>query len=183
MKHPLNLIILLAMVVVSTSGYSQATCTASALSDQQIKDIIDRAKVTREDLPEPFPEYKWVVRRQGCYYVYIEYGLPLTPEYNQIFKLNQYGIIVDVQAGDQSISMECPDKKFSENELAEIIKQAREKRQDLPSEFPNFQIRVNQLRCMYFFFEYAVPKVRGKFQVFVIDPFGELMEFSRSQPY
>lgn len=79
-------------------------------------------------------------------------------------------------------TMKCPDKVFSESELADIIKAERAKRQDLPLVFSNYKARVIRLRCLYLYFEYPLPESRGIYQAFTIDPFGELMEFSRGQP-
>ncbi|MGI0015149.1 MAG: hypothetical protein ACREBU_17180 [Nitrososphaera sp.] len=173
------LVLLFVMVMFPSLGYPQPTCVAPALSDQQVKDIIDKERVTRTDLPRPFPKYKWIARRQGCHYVYIEYGLPEVFDNFRIFKLNQYGAIVDADTS----SLKCPDKVFTESELAEIIKKEREKRADLPAPFPNYKTRIGRARCLYRYFEYALPETRGNYQVFRIDPFGELMEFSRGQPY
>lgn len=89
------------MVMLPVVGYTQPNCVAPSLSDQQIKDVIDKGRVTRTDLPVTFPKFRWVVQRQGCYYVYIEYGLPETPDYHHIFRLNQYGVIVDAQTGNE----------------------------------------------------------------------------------
>lgn len=164
-------------------SYSQPNCSAPTLADQQVKDIIDKERATRTDLPEPFPESRWTVRRKGCHYVYIEYGLPEVPDYSQIFMLNQNGAIVDAQMGTSVEHLKCPDKVFTNSELAEIIKKEREKRGDLPPPFPNFKTRIDRLRCLYLYFEYNLPEKRGDYQVFTIDPFGELMDFSRSQPY
>jgi hypothetical protein len=165
-------------------GHPQPTCVAQPLSDGQIRDIIRKERSTRTDLPKPFPKYKWLVRRQGCHYTYIENGLPEAPEYDQIFKLNQHGVIVNVQVGGQAVpAMKCPDKTLSERELAEIVKKERAKRDDLPAEFPRYKTQVQRLGCLYLFYEHALPEARGNYQVFTIDPYGELMEFSRSQPY
>lgn len=183
MQSPRVLVLLLALVMLPVMAYPQTTCVAPVLSDKQVKDIIDKERAARTDLPVPFPKYRWIVRKQGCHYVYIEYGLPEAPEYNQIFKLNQYGAVVDAQTGGEASSLKCSGKVFTESELAEIIKKEREKRSDLPSPFPNYKVRVDRLRCLYLYFEYALPETRGNYQVFTIDPFGELMEFSRSQPY
>ena len=179
----LLLVLLFVVVILPTMGYAQPTGVAPALSDQQVKDIIDKERAMRTDLPAPFPEYRWMVRRQGHYYIYIEYGLPEAPDYSQIFNLNRYGIIVDVQMGRKAVKLKCPDKVFTESELAEIIKKERETRDDLPPPFPNYRTRVDRLRCLYLYFEYNLPEKRGDYQVFTIDPLGELMEFSRSQPY
>ena len=176
-------VLLSGLVILPALGYAQPTCVAPTLSDQQVKDIIDREKATRTDLPAPFPEYRWTARKQGCHYVYIEYGLPETPEYNHIFRLNQYGAIVDAGSGGITVNLECPDDVLADSELAEIIKKERAKRHDLPPPFPSHRTRVDRSGCMYLYFEYALPEARGNYQVFTIDPFGELMEFSRSQPY
>jgi hypothetical protein len=167
-----------------TLGYAQPACDARPLSDQQITEIVQKERATRTDLPRPFPKYRSLIRREGCHYVYIEYGLPEAPEHNQIFKLNQHGAIVDVQAGGQAVaSMKCPDKVLTAGALADIVKKERARRSDLPAPFPAQKTRVERLRCLYLYFEYALPERRGDFQVFTIDPFGELMDFSRSQPY
>lgn len=178
------LVILFALMILSDLGYSQPTCVAPVLSDQQVKDTIDKERAERTDLPKSFPEYRWEVRREGCHYIYAEYGLPEAPEYNNIFRLNQYGVIVDVQSSGEILNLlKCPDRVFTESELSEIIKNERKNRKDLPPEFPNYRTRVHRLRCLYLYFEYNLPEKRGDYQVFTIDPFGELMGFSRSEPY
>lgn len=176
-------VLLSVLGIFPVLAHSQPTCVAPALSDQQVKDIITKERATRTDLPGPFPKYRSNVRRQGCHYIYIEYGLPETPEYSHIFKLNQHGAIVDVQTGTGSEPLKCPDKVFAESDLAEIIKKEREKRHDLPPPFASYKTRVDRLRCLYLYFEYNLPEKRGDYQVFTIDPFRELMGFSRSQPY
>jgi hypothetical protein len=164
-------------------SYSQSPC-APALSDQQIKDTVDRERVTRTDLPPAFAESRWTVRRQGCHYVFIEHNVPQALDAQHIFKLNQRGVIVDVQTGNSNVSsLKCPEHVFSESELADILKDARGKRRDLPPRFARSRIRVDRERCLYLYFEYAIPETRGDFQVFTIDPFGELMEVFRSRPY
>ena len=175
------LAVLTALMLLSAMVHADEVCNAPPLSDQQIKDIVDKERKARTDLPEPFPKYRWVVKRQGCYYAYIEYGLPEAPEYNQIFRLNPHGEIVDVQGGGKA--MKCPEKVLTEADLAEIVAAERARRHDLPPPFPRSRTRVDRARCLYLYFEYALPEKRGDYQVFTIDPFGELMEFSRSQPY
>ena len=162
---------------------AQTECKESELSAAQINEIVVRARSTRDDLPPAFPDYEYTARRQGCYYVYIEYGLPPALEYNQIFRLNQYGAIVDAQSGGQASNLKCPEKLYTESELADIIKKERGKRQDLPPPFPKYRIHVSKLNCLYLYYEYNLPEKRGDYQVFTIDQFGELMEFSRSFPY
>ena len=178
------LILLFELMIFPALGYAQSTCVAPVLSDQQVKNIIEKERASRTDLPASFPKYRSTVRRQGCHYVYIEYSLPETPDQNHIFRLNQYGAIVDVTVGiSKKKDLKCTNKVFSESELAKIIKDERGKRKDLPSPFPNFRTQVVRSGCLYYFFEYALPEKKGNYQVFTIDPFGELMDFSRSQPY
>lgn len=171
-----------AFLLLSTVVYAQPTCVAPSLSDQDVKDIIDKGRAQRTDLPQPFPKYRWLVRRQGCHYEYIEYGLPEAPEFNHIFKLNQHGVIVNVQTGGETVkAMKCPGKTLTDADLAQIIRDERRKRCDLPPAFASHKPRVARSGCLYLYFEYALPETRGDYQVFTIDPLGELVDFSRSQ--
>ena len=179
MRRQPALTFLFGMMVLPVSGYEQPTCPDPALSDRQVQDILKKERATRTDLPPPFPQQRVSVRRLGCYYVYIEYGLPETPDQNHIFKLNGRGVIVDFQPG----SPKCPEKVLTDSELAEIVKNERAKRSDLPPPFPMSRTHVERARCLYRYFEYAVPESRGNYQVFTIDAFGELMEVLRPDPY
>lgn len=156
-----------------------SSCVAPALSEQQIKAIIDKARATRTDVTAPFAKQRTTLRRQGCHYIYTEESIPAAPEHTHIFKLNQYGAIVDFQPGNPK----CPDKVFSEAELAEIVAKERAKRQDLPAPFPRSRIRIERSRCLYLYFEYSVPESRGNYQVFTVDPLGEVMDVIRPDPY
>jgi hypothetical protein len=177
-------VLLSALVMQPAVSYSQSPCVAPALSDAQVKNVIDKERATRTDLPAPFAESRWSVRRQGCHYVFMETSVPEVLDGGRIFKLNQHGVIVDVQIGNSNVStLKCPERTFSESELADIVKDARGKSRDLPPPFPNHRIRVDRVRCLYLYFEYAIPERRGDFQVFTIDPLGELMDVFRSQPY
>src|SRR5437870_4912054 len=127
MRNPGSLLLLAAFIAIPACGYQQPGCVAPALSDGQIKDIVDKERAAANTrLPAAFAKYRSVVRRQGCYYVYIEYSLPETPDDNHIFKLNQQGVIVDSTPG----SPKCPDKVLTESELAEIVARERAKRRD-----------------------------------------------------
>ncbi len=178
-----TLALLFVLPMLPVTGHSQPTCVAPDLTDQQVKDIIEKERVARTDLPAAFAEYESKLRRQGCHYSYIEYGKPEAFHYEHFFLLNQHGVIVDVQTGVESIDLECPDKVLSESELAEIVNSERSKRDDLPPPYPKARVRVTRSRCMYRYFEHALPEERGKYQVFTIDPFGELFDFSVSQPF
>ena len=171
------------LVVASTcasASYAQPVCVAPALSNQQVVAIVAKERAMRTDLPPPFSEFKSTIRRKGCHYVYIEYALPETPDQINLFTLNQYGVIVDAQPGNPK----CPEHELTESQLADIVKKERGgRRKDLPAPFSNSRIRVARDRCLYLYFEYAVPESRGNYQVFTIDPLGELLEFSRSKPY
>jgi len=172
-----SVIAVLALATVPAAASAQPKCTAPALSDQQVKEIVDKERASRTDLPPRFGEYKWAVRRQGCHYVYIETGLPHRPDNDHTFKLNQFGVLVDAD------TISCPETTLSERQLIDIVKNERAKRSDLPPPFPNVRTDVVRNRCLYALFEYAVPETRGNYQVFTIDPLGELMEFLRSRPY
>ena len=157
---------------------AQPTCVAPTLSDQQVKDIVNGERKTRKDLPSAFAESRTTVRRLGCHYLLTERGIPEGPERANFFTLNQYGVIVDAEPG----SLQCPEKVFSESELADIVKKERDRRPDIPRPLGG-STRVSRERCMYLYYEYAVPERRGDYLVFTIDPLGELFEFSRSKPY
>ena len=81
--------------------YAETTCTQPQLTDEQVVNIIATARASRTDLPPAFEHYRTVIRRDGCYYVYIEVSLPETPDLVHIFRLNQNGQLVDAQAGNE----------------------------------------------------------------------------------
>src|SRR5579862_4131110 len=89
----------LATLIPPVWGYQMPPCDASSFSDQQIKEIIDKARAEGKDLPPAFPESKWTVRKQGCYYIYTEQKVPATPDATYIFKVNPKGSIVDFEPG------------------------------------------------------------------------------------
>jgi hypothetical protein len=173
----------LAMAAWPTTGCAEPTCTEAPLTDRQVTEIIAKQRASRSDLPPAFAESRTVVKRQGCHYTYVEYGLPERPDYNRIFKLNQKGVIVDVQSGVEEVKLQCPPEVLSEAELAAIVQRERAARKDLPAPYEQSRPRVARQNCLYLYFEYAVPEARGKFQTFTIDPYGELIEAFRSQPY
>jgi hypothetical protein len=159
------------------AGHDKVDADTKGLADIEVKAIIDQQRAARSDLPKAFPQSEWVVRKQGSYYSYIEYGLPKAPGMNQIFKLNRHGVIVDAYTAENpNTPIACPDKVYSDSELAAIVERERKTRDDLPPKFPEIKIRVDRMRCLYMYFEYAVGDTQGKHHVFVIDPFGELME-------
>ncbi|MBI4604568.1 MAG: hypothetical protein HY721_21610 [Planctomycetes bacterium] len=154
------------------------------LPDLAIKQIIDVERARRTDLPPAFDKYAWSVRRDLNHYVYVETAVPERPHERILFRLNRRGIIVDAILRDNfNTDLNCPEKVFSESELAEIVRKARAARDDLPPLFADYRTRVARLRCLYLYFEYRLPERRGDFQTFTIDPYGELLEFSRSEPY
>lgn len=178
MQRMILSLFLLMSVIPAARAHAQAGCVAPALSDQRVKDIVDKERKSRTDLPAPFPQLTWSVQRRGCHYMYVEHGEPAGPERINIFWLNQYGVIVDATPG----TMKCPDKEFSEAELADIVRKARASRKDLPAPFPKSTTHVVRLRCQYLYSEYAVPESKGNFQVFTIDFTGEVMDFTRPRP-
>lgn len=175
----LNLVLLLLPVAVG----AQPTCVAAELSDQRVKDIVEEQRAQRSDLPRKFSDYRWRVEKDGCHYVYVEFPQPEVPDASQAIVLNQHGVIIDARAGVHDQSFECSDNVLSDDELTSIVEEERTKRSDLPRPFANNEIRVRRLRCLYLYVEYNLPRRRGDYQVFRIDPYGELMSFSRSEPY
>ena len=150
--------LLLLLVVVGSilpaSVYAQGPCVAPALSDQQVKAIVDKERAKRTDLQAPFAEMTWSVQRQGCHYVYIEFAVPAAPDSTHTFTLNQHGVIVDTRPG----TMKCPDKVLTEAELADIVKKERARRKDLPPPFPRATTHVVRVRCLYLYSSTPSPK-------------------------
>jgi hypothetical protein len=170
-------------MLLATSANAQPACVAPPISNQEVKNLIDRERNSRTDLPAPFPDFRWTVHRDGCYYVYIEYGIPERLHYDRIFKLNQYGVIVDIPdsgLSSNSNPLKCPAKVFTERQLAEIVRKQRATRKDLPAAPTRFRTQIDRLRCLYLYFEFPLPESKGGYTVFTIDPYGELMEAYRT---
>lgn len=167
------------LVLLAARTEAQPACTAAPLSQQQVAALIAKARQEPGQLPTPFAEVETVFRKEGCHYVYIEYALPRTPDKQNIFRVNQHGVIVDVEPG----AVTCPDNELSESRLGEILNAARASRKDLPAAFPNTRVRVDRRRCLYVYFEYAVPEKPGNFQVFTIDQFGEVLDYYRNKAH
>jgi hypothetical protein len=167
-----------ALAMVAAVCDAQPRCSEPPFLEQQLKEIVAKARAERKDLPPAFAQAEFAIRRLGCHTEFIERALPRRPEEQNVFLINQHGVIVDAQPE----GMACPGRVFSENELAEIVKKERARRTDLPPPYPNAQPRVTRSRCLFLYIEYAVPEQRGQFQVFTIDPFGELVEAFRNKP-
>lgn len=181
MRSRVALAVLAGVLLFPALTRSQDGCDGLLLSDQQVQAAVARERSEQSDLPAPFSKYRWEVTRRDCQYIYVEYGLPETPERSRIFRLNRHGVIVDVQPSDGRF--QCPGEILTETELGEVVSMAREARPEMPRPYPSYRTRVDQLGCLYLYFEYALPDVRGKYTVFTIDSFGELLEVSVSQPY
>lgn len=181
MRSHAALAVLAGAMLFPTLTRSQDGCDELVFSDQQVKEAVDRERSMRSDLPAPFSDYRWEVTQSGCQYIYAEYSLPETPEQSRFFRINRNGVIVDIQPSDGSF--QCPGENLTETELAEVVRMAREECPEMPRPYPSYRTRVDRMGCLYLYFEYALPDVRGKYKVFTIDSFGELLEFSVSQPY
>lgn len=133
-------------------------------------------------MPLAYSKYEYKVEKQGCYYEYWEEKLPHTLHLSRRFMLNRFGAIVGI-LGSHGIEIEfkCPEKVYSESELTEIIKKQRELRQDLPPPFSNNKVQSIRYSCLYLYIEEELPKGSKNYLVFEIDPFGELMKFSRHE--
>lgn len=175
-------ILLMSALLLPGTVQSASQCGARSLSEDEVRQIVARERAARSDLPEAFPEYRSEVRRDGCYYVLVEFGLPPTPEYHQLFRLNRDGVIVSAQLGTEAVDLECPAGDLSQSELAARVAEERAARNDLPPPFPKSKVRIARLQCLYLYYEYEVPRTSGRYQVFTIDPFGEVMDFKFNQP-
>jgi len=86
-------------LAASAATLKGSPCAVPPLSDAIIADIVSRERRIRTDLPAPFETQKVRVLRDGCYYIYQEFHVPATPGMSRIFRLDQYGVIVDVMYG------------------------------------------------------------------------------------
>ena len=96
-------------------------------------------------------------------------------------------MVVEATIGNyaESVKLKCSEKVYTESELVEIIKKERGKRQDLSPPFLNYKAYVKRSGCLYNYYELNLPvnmKEYKEYQVFTIGPFGELMEYARSEP-
>ena len=82
----------------SDSG-AQVVCAAAPKSDAEIAEIIATARLSRSDLPSPYANFRYRVRRRSCHYVYLESEVPASAGSHRSFLLNQDGVIVDVEYG------------------------------------------------------------------------------------
>lgn len=170
-------LLLVVLSMAPTSAGQPPDCSAPALSDDQVKAIVDKQREIRQDLPARPAEYKWLVRRQGCHYVYIENPVPETPDEHNMFWLNPKGLIVDIRPG----TLTCPEKVLTEHDLAEIVKTERSRRKNLPPPFAEFKTSVTRMRCLYLYTEHAAAGTTDRYQAFTIDPYGELFDVFRSK--
>jgi hypothetical protein len=162
-----------------------------------VQEIVGKERAVRTDLPASHPKSISKVRRQGCYYVVVEEKLSEVPgqedrvilDADNVFVLNQYGVIVDASSGNAPIlqgtrqGKGCPGKTMTEAELKEIVRKERAIRKDLAPRIPNVAIQVDRVRCLYLYYEHDGPVAKGKYVVFEIDPFGGVMHVSRSDPH
>lgn len=188
-NHKLYILTLgiLHLLIFPDSSYSQNKCTLPEITADQIHELVAKERKARDDVPPAFPKYEYTGRKEGCYYMYIEHGLPYAFEYAQIFRLNQSGMVVEAKIGNnaESVKLKCSEKEYAESELAEIIKKEREMRQDLSPPFLNYKAYVKRSGCLYNYYELNLTinmKEYKEYQAFTIGPFGKLMEYSRSEP-
>jgi hypothetical protein len=180
-------LLLVSLVVGVGSARGQeiaAKCSEPTLTDAQIKQIVDRERSARTDIRPADPNANWAVKRKGCHYLYTELDPSGLPDSGYTIVLNQKGVIVDassprVTPPTATPSAGCPKDVLSSETLRESVARERIRRPDLPPPFADFEVKVARLRCLYLYFEYAKPPVPGKYQAFTIDPYGEVLDFSR----
>ena len=163
----------------AATAHAQPTCTATPISDQQVKTIVDKERSTRSDLPRPFDAYTWVVRKQECHYVYVESAVPAGPERSNMLTLNQDGVVVDVQPG----SMQCPEPTIRAEDIPQKVRALRTTRSDLPAPFPQAKTTVSRRRCGYMYVQYGQSETKQVLQIFAFDLFGELTQFVRPRSF
>jgi hypothetical protein len=148
-------------------------CTAPELSKENIIEIIQRERATRKDLPTEIPNAIKEVRHQRCHYIYNE-SSP-TELKSHAFTINQYGVIVDASIPHTTYSMNCPPIDLSKEFLAERLSKIRLQESDIPHEPQSYTSDLEKIGCYFMYSEdYESP---GKFQLFMFDFNGELIDF------
>jgi hypothetical protein len=179
-----GVIVVSAITIAAADPPKKPACTAAPLTDDQVKAVIAKERASRKDLPPAFKKSTWKIHRTGCYYWATEWMDPATPDADISFILNQHGAIVDVRIGlGQTSTIACPAKVYDDVELAAIVTKARVADGSLPPPFKTQRVATVRARCTYMYFEYRVPEKRGDYQLFQIDPLGEVMDVSISKPY
>lgn len=89
-------------------------------------------------------------------------------------------ILLTVHVGvSHAQTIQCPDvAPLSDVDLARIVARERSRRNDLPPPFEKFEVEVSRTRCLYSFLEDKIPDDGLASQLFVISPFGEIVNFS-----
>ena len=170
-------------MIIPVSTLAQIDCGTLELSEFQIHEIIKKERENRDDLPPAYPKYDYEVKKRGCYYEYYEKEQPYNTHNHHRFTINKFGIIVrSLASHGLDLEFKCPGKIFSKSELREIIKNLREKRNDLPPPFSNYRTQLDRKGCLNYYFELELPKGSKGYMVFEIDPFGELMNTYRTEP-
>ena len=95
----LTAILICAWIPTAMAATLKQDCKVRDFTERNIAEIIARERSLRVDLPPPFEEQTVKQFRDGCYYIYQEWKKPNTPGMNNIFVLDQYGVIVDVTDG------------------------------------------------------------------------------------
>jgi hypothetical protein len=101
----------------------------------------------------------------------------------RLAKALTFGLTLCAASPALAQTLKCPDKVYTEPELSEIVATERRRSPQMPRPALPNTVVVQRLRCLYLYFEYAEPRVPGKYVVTTIDPFGKIMLVSVSKPY
>lgn len=174
-EHMKIIIFLLFYIVVFNMAHGYPICTKPELTEDQLIEIVKREQNSRSDLPPAFEKSSYIISRRGCHYSVVEIPIPSMFDNENTFILNQKGIIVDVPGYN---GLKCPNKSFSDDHIINIIEENRKIRNDLPPKKNNSESIVIRKRCVYYVSEISDNESESYYQVFVIDPYGELIDFS-----
>jgi hypothetical protein len=70
---------MLVVIALARSATAEPAC-APAIADAQLKTVVDKARAAQKDLPAPFKDTDWKIRRVGCYYAAAEWPVPAVPD-------------------------------------------------------------------------------------------------------
>ena len=77
----------------------------------------------------------------------------------------------------QLSALDCPERVFSEQEIAKRLEELRARYPQLPRAFSEQEVTLKRMNCLYVYYENDAVERSGKSQEFTFDMYGELMRY------
>lgn len=90
-------------VIVDVQAGRAATgfqCPGDELTQDDLADVVARARANRDELPQPYPQRTVRVSRLRCLYLYFEYNVPERRGDHQVFIIDPLGELMSYQRSD-----------------------------------------------------------------------------------